>query len=142
MKPPPRDGSGTIPHDHAEILDDDSLVRYVRAEIHAFYEDGAWRVSSAAFSPSKPPNDPRSSVSVDSESLMLNDGLEEPFRTPDDSFGSVRVAVKKVRAENLQVGWDPIENNPYHCGIWGILNNQSKRKRLAKAAEFIKYPKN
>lgn len=140
MQQPPRDENGTIPHNHEEISSEDNLIRYLRPNVHVHLEDGMWRVSSAAFSPSSPTNHPRSSISVDLEKSMKEAGLDLPYRMQDDSFGLASIEAGRVREENLKVGWDPQTDNPHHCGVWGVGNNKSKRARLARLTTLLRKP--
>lgn len=141
MQSPPRDELGILPHDHAEILPEDSLVRYLRAGVNAHKNaDGSWRISSGAFSRSNPQNDARSYASVDLERLMLEANLILPYRRPSQMHGIAAISVASVRDLNLQVGWVPLLENNSHCGIWGQLNNTSIRNKLAKVATLLLAP--
>jgi hypothetical protein len=139
MKQPQLDEQGALPHDHDEILNSDNLIRYIKPHIHAQFSNGTWRVSSAAFSPSSPPSNPRSTVSVDIESLLLASGKKLPYRCikPD---GVVSISASDVRQLGLKVGWDPEPDNNCHGAIWGIGNNKSKRAKLAAAATLVVEP--
>jgi hypothetical protein len=139
MQPPSHDEKGVLPHDHAEIQNEDRLIRYVRPHVHAHFSDGRWRISSAAFSPSSPPNDPRSSVSVDIERLLLESGMQVPYRCVPPS-GVACLGVGMVRGLDLKVGWDPEPDNCCHGGIWGVGNNKSKKAKLAAAAVLLVDP--
>lgn len=141
MQSPPRDELGILPHDHAEIRPEDSLVRYLKAGVNAHRNpDGSWRVSSGAFSRSNPQNDPRSYASVDLERLMLVSNLTLPYRRPSPMHGVAAIGVASVRDLNLKVGWVPEPDNIAHCGIWGELNIKSIRNKLAKSATVLVAP--
>jgi hypothetical protein len=141
MLPPPHDAEGTVPHDHEEITAEDLLIRYLQFGIHLHFEDGGWRLSSAAFSPSSPRTHPRSSVSVDLEKSMVAAGLSLPYQAKNHSFGVAALKTEAARDQELLVGWDPRDNNSHHCAIWKLANNKSKRAALAKAATIQKLPK-
>ena len=119
MQAPQRDSNGTIPHNHPEILSQDNLIRYLRPGIQIHFEYGEWRISSAAFSPSTPASDPRSSVSVDLEKSMCQAGLALPYLLKEQSHAVAGIEAGPARVLGLFVGWDPVPDNIHHCGIWG-----------------------
>jgi hypothetical protein len=141
MKQPPHDSLGVVPHDHDEILSDDRLIRYLvpGANVH-LRDDGSWRVSSGAFSRSSPTNDPRNYASVDLERLLTKEGTNPIYRLPSPNQGVAGILVEHVRELKLFVGWVPLKDNNAHCGVWGELNKQSIRNKLAKVAILIVEP--
>jgi hypothetical protein len=136
MQRPRRDERGVIPHDHEEIAASEDLIRYI-PPVHVKYENGIPILSSAAFSPSSPPNDPRSSVSVDAKKLLLVERATPPYRARSNE-GYAELNVGQVRGLELQVGWDPLLDNAAHCGIWGIGKfGGSKRKAMQRQLRDI-----
>jgi hypothetical protein len=135
MKQSPHDQLGVLPHDHEEIENSDILIRYVPA-VHINRESGEPKISSAAFSPSTPPDDPRSSVSVDVEKLLVAAGRLAPYRTKNgESFA--RISVEKVRLFKFLVGWDPEPDNPAHGGIWGVGKSKSNQRKLSRECAVL-----
>jgi hypothetical protein len=141
MNQPPHDDFGVVPHDHEEILGTDRLIRFLvpGANVH-LQSDGSWRVSSGAFSRSKPTNDPRSYASVDIEKLLPIEGQNHIYRLPSPNHGVAAIVVDRVRELKLLVGWVPLPENIAHGGIWGALNKNSVRNSLAKAALLVVEP--
>lgn len=135
MQQPPRDALGVIPHDHEEIQATDKLVRYIPS-VHVKLEGGVPKLSSAAFTPSTPPDDPRSSVSVDIKSLLVAEGLFEPYRASSGQ-GVAELPVDKVRGYGLMVGWDPLPKNSSHGGIWGVGKSKSKQRQLSRDCAIL-----
>jgi hypothetical protein len=138
MRLPQHDEYGVIPHNHEEIADESQLIRYVPA-VHVKYEGGLPTLSSAAFSPSTPPDDPRSSVSVDSKPLLESEFVNPPHRAKANE-GFAELNVGKVRGISLEVGWDPLPLNSAHCGIWGVGKSKPMRRRLRDLAELKAMP--
>lgn len=138
MRQPQRDERGVLPHDHEGIKSDDELIRYIPA-VHVNYVNGIPELSSALFSPSSPPNDPRSSVSVDAKKLLEPPHATPPFRAkPNEGYAELNV--KQVRELNLQVGWDPDSQNSAHCGIWGVGSSRPMKRKLRDLAQIKLLP--
>jgi hypothetical protein len=130
MKQPPRDELGIVPHNHEEIAPEDLLVRNIHPD-WIVRENGALRISSAAFTPSSPPGDPRSSVSVDLKKLLLEEGKHAPFNAKP-GHGNAELTSRCARELGCQVGWDPVPENNAHSAIWGVGTNKSKRRQLSR----------
>ena len=68
-------------------------------------------------------------MSVDIEALIMADG-ENPRNvvTTPVFVGSISFAAGAARALDLQIGYDPLPDNPYHGEVWGI----SRPNRFSK----------
>lgn len=139
MKQPQRDERGVIPHNHEDIAAEDELIRYI-PNVHVKYEPGIPVLSSALFSPSTPPDDPRSSISVDAKTLLSVGQTVPPYRARANE-GYAELNVGKVRELALMVGWDPLPQNAAHCGIWGVGKNKAMKRRLRDLAKVIEFPR-
>ena len=134
---PPRDKHGVIPHDHQEILADDLVIRRVAA--HWTVDDpkapGGKRLSSMAFEKS---SGPTGGMSVDLKSQIEEAGLDaKAWVTSPRWTGSVVLRVGDLRAEAFQVGFDPLDDNPYHGEVWGQFSKGKKRKLMNLCAWFV-----
>jgi hypothetical protein len=123
------------PHDHPEILDEHHVIRHTTPhDLHHDRELGCVRLASGAFSESA-----EGGMSVDIEEWMIQDGIENPLHyIRDQTHGAVRISVGELRKQGLRVGWDPQNNNPHHCCVWGIGNGSRRKKRVAGLAKTIK----
>lgn len=132
--PPPRDADGSVePHDHREILDDDILLRGIPKQWIQPAPNGGHRISSAAFN--------ASSDTYGGLSLAAKKALECLGRTVDDwAAGRFSAVVcfpaEMLRSAEVQVGWDPVDNDSSHCNAWAksgdpFPRRRSLRKRLA-----------
>jgi len=52
-------------------------------------------------------------------------------------MGSVRFEAGPLRAESLQVGFDPIEDNLHHGEVWGTAPKSKQRRLMALAEWFV-----
>ena len=138
MQQPQRDNGGVIPYDAQDISLDDWLIRYIPS-VHVSYQSGLPTLSSAAFSHSTPPDDPRSSVSVDIERLLPSEHAAMPYRAKSTD-GVAKLEVVKVRSLGLKVGWDPLPKNAAHGAIWGVGKSKSIRRRLRDGALLVVCP--
>ncbi|MEM1141427.1 MAG: hypothetical protein AAGI88_02485 [Pseudomonadota bacterium] len=134
------------PYDEEEIVDDDVIVRRVDPEQHVIWDSNTNRnrISSKLYSKSSGVN---GGMSVDIERLIIHAGIEPAkFVTTPKHVGSVWFTAQDVRAFDLMVGYDPIENvaglqdNPFHGEVWTRrpsrrFSNQ-QRRGLAGAAEW------
>jgi hypothetical protein len=130
LTPPPLNEDGSVkPHDHAEILQGDLLIRRIDPQQHIVPDENrnCRRLSSKAFQPSSGEG---GGMSVDIERLISDAGL-----VPSEFVTSV------PRADGLLVGYDPLPDNPYHAEVWGgdrpnrFSNGQ--RKAIAKSAQWF-----
>jgi hypothetical protein len=132
---PPRDQNGKIiPHDHPDISDDDYVIRHIvpPLDLHADPDTQITRVASGAYSESSD-----GGMSVDIQSWMREDGLDDFHYLSDESEGATRIRVGELRALGLQVGWDPDSGHVHHGAVWGIKNS-GFRKKVARKAESLK----
>ena len=117
------------PYDEEEIDDADTIIRRVPVHQIVWDENGGQRsrrISSALYSKSTGPQD---GMSVDVEALMLKDDVDPAdYVTSDDFPGAVAFSAADIRALDLMVGYDPIEDdpllrdNPYHGVVWRKTN--------------------
>jgi hypothetical protein len=134
--PPPRDIEGkVIAHDNEKIRPEHLIIRRI-ADDYLVPDEKApngRRVSSGAYSPS---SDGNRSMSIDIEFLIIEAGKDahEYVDTPQ-FIGSVYFVADFLRREQLLVGWDPRDENPYHGGVWGGFS-KSQRRRLGREAQW------
>ncbi|BAV46421.1 hypothetical protein MesoLj113a_34890 [Mesorhizobium sp. 113-1-2] len=124
LSPPPRDDDGdVIPHDHAEILPGDTLIRRVNPIHHVVSDDNrnCRRLSSKLMKPQG------GGMSVDHERSILEEGKDPVafVRTPV-YVAAVQFQAQAARAAALRVGYDPIEGNAFHCEVWGAAPRADK----------------
>lgn len=95
---------------------------------------GAKRLSSMAFQSS---SEDGQGMSVDLENAIIEGGCDpEEHVTSPVWIGSVRFFAGDLRGENLQVGFDPVPDNPFHGQVWGAFP-KGKRKRLLAMCEWF-----
>ena len=141
MACPNRDAAGhTIPYDDPEIESGDYLIRYAQPHDFAPCSNNERRLSKGLFSPSSKNRDPYQSMSADLLRLMLADGLSANGRMRECHIGVVKLKVGLLRELGLKVGRDPMPDNPYHVGVWGIKN--TLRKKLLGIFEWVEKPDN
>lgn len=135
LSQPPRDDDGAVvPHDHSEIKSQDRIIRRISHEQVVLGRDGqTQRISSMAYAPSDGNN---GGMSVDLETQILEAGLNPvTYVTSPRWVGSVWFTAGALRAESLQVGYDPIDSNPHHGEVWGT-KPRSKKRRLSELAQW------
>lgn len=133
LQPPPQDEHGNvIPHDHAGILPQDGIIRRIsEQQIVSDEKIGGRRISSMAFNCSTSPN---GGMSIDLQQQIEEAGLNaKEFVTTPRWIGSVRFQASQLRSEGLWVGFNPLDDNPYHGDVWG----RSKKKRLLQLCEWF-----
>jgi hypothetical protein len=147
LSQPPRDANGQVlPHDHAEILNEDRLIRRINPIEHVVPDGntGRRRISTKAIQPSSEPN---GGMSVDHERTICEAQLNPTsFVTTPVYTGSIAFGAGVVRAINvgLRVGYDPIPGeNDFHCEVWGPdprpnrFSKGQQRAILAASAWFV-----
>lgn len=110
---------GKQPYDEPELTAEDTLIRRVDPNYHLVWDDNlqCTRISSKLFSPSSGQN---GGMSVDVEKLIVADGHNPmAYVTTPKYMGSVSLTVGLIRDSNLQVGYTPTTDNPYHADVWG-----------------------
>jgi hypothetical protein len=85
-------------------------------------------------------------MSVDLKQLMDEAAIDpQVFVTTPKHIGSVCFKASAARNSNLLVGYDPLNDNPYHGEIWGrnrpnrFSGSQSKDLLIA-CSWFVKIP--
>lgn len=120
MQLPNRDAEGLVePHDHHEILNEWLIIRRICPQHHIVPDENrnCQRISSKAF---KPSSGLKEGMSIDLKSLIeLASVNVTDFVTTPIFTGSVEFLADIARGANLQVGYDPLEDNPYHGEVWG-----------------------
>jgi hypothetical protein len=130
---PPRDLNGNIePHDHADILDNDYVLRHITPrDLHYDAAKSVTRVASGAYSESS-----EGGMSVDILRWMAQDGLDECFYLADETVGAAKILVRDLRALGLLVGWDPDSGHCHHGAVWGV--RQKVRRKIAHLAVTVR----
>lgn len=134
LSPPPHDAHGAVlPHDHPEILADDGLIRRISPQwvVPDVKSPTGKRLSSESFAMSSAERG--GGMSVDHERSITEAGQDVAAHvTVPPWIGAIRVTAEQLRTFGLQVGYSPLENNPFHCEAWGALSKkQSKTLRLS-----------
>lgn len=129
------------PYDEAKIANEDDIIRRVSQEYVYFDENlNRKRLSSKLFSASSGPQD---GMSVDIPKLMEADGTDiREFVTTPVFTGSVVFKSVAARDQGLIVGYDPIDDNPYHGEVWrkGKKPNsfsKGQKRALARASDWL-----
>ena len=131
LQPPPRDDTGrVVPHDHPGILDGFLIVRGV-TERHFANAGGQLKISTMLMQPSSGSN---GGMSMDVGPLInwKTKGLQNLI-VERGWIGAVVLEVEKIRALDLMVGWDPLDDNPAHGEVWGNFTRSKKKALLACA---------
>lgn len=138
LSEPQRDAAGVVvPHDHPGIADTDRIIRRISDEyvVADTKVPGGKRVSTMAFQPS---TDGNRGMSVDLESSIIDAGVDaKAFVTTPKYTGSVWFSAGFLRAETLQVGYDPLPENPHHGEVWGSFTKGRRNRLLAAARWFV-----
>ena len=134
---PPRDEYGVSPHDHNEILADDLVIRRVSAAWTVVdpKAPGGKRLSSMAFEKS---SGPIGGMSVDLKRQIEEAGKDARLWVTSPRWtGSVLLRVGDLRLEGFLVGFDPLDDNPYHGEVWGQFSKGKKKKLLSICKWFV-----
>lgn len=129
------------PYNDESIRDTDGLIR--RVTRHHIVSDvkcaSGRRVSSMLFEYSTEPN---GGISVDLEREMLAARIDaKVFISHQPYVGAVRLEAGAARNLGLQVGRDPLVENPYHGEIWGRPLTRGQRKQLLNSSRwFVEVP--
>ena len=127
MDDPPRDTDGCVkPHDHKQIQDEDILLRGIPELQIVSTKDGKRRISTGAFH--------RSSDKYGGLSLGAKKVLECLDKSTEEwSAGRFSAVVcfpaEMLRNAGVQIGWDPLDNDPAHCNAWKDSGEPFPRKR-------------
>jgi hypothetical protein len=132
---PPSDQSGTLPHNHAEISDEDYVIRYITPNDLHTEPNGIVRVASGAYSES---SDAHGGMSVVHEGWCQAASIDVMQFAKEPTHGAVRLKVGDLRAAGFQVGYDPLPSNVHHCAVWGIGNGSPRKRRVHRLAQTVK----
>jgi hypothetical protein len=115
-----------VPHDDAGLRGDSLLVRHINPEQHLYFDENLnrTRIASSAFSATN--GDPYNGMSVDLTQLLEEADRPHSAMVPS-GFGAVSLRVSDVRELGLQVGSDPIAENPFHGQAWGVKTTTRKK---------------
>lgn len=126
------------PYDEDEISPDQTIIRRINPVQHVVRDDnrGCSRISTKAFSPSSGEN---GGMSVDIEAQIVQANLDpREYVTTPVFTGAVSFVAGAVRALNLRIGYDPIDENPYHGEVWGNPRpNRFKKFTKKGIAQFV-----
>lgn len=147
---PARDDAGhVLPYDDAILQDNWPLLRHVHPKQWAPDENrGGYRPTSAAFDFSSAGS---KSMSIDIEPPMKEVGIAPTFYAFKVGKGVARTVVRNVRALGFRVGTEPVEDNPYHGGVWlpdpstkVLSRGDIKRacQQLSRTCEVVAFPPN
>lgn len=137
---PPRDPSGkVVPHDHAEILPVDGVIRRIsHQQVVPDQMRGCQRISSIAF---KASTGDSNGMSIDLQREIEEAGLDPlAYVTTPRWIGSVRFVARELRGLGLQVGYHPLESNPYHGEVWGAFNKVQQDGLRNACQWFVEIP--
>ncbi len=127
---PPRDAEGRVqPHDHSQINSEDIMVRGIPEQWLILTDNGEHRISSAAFQPSSEAHG--GGLSLGAKKVLECRGTSVDEWAAGRFVAVVCLEVAVLRNANLQVGWDPLDNDPAHCNAWGKFT-RGFRKQLAR----------
>ena len=133
---PPRDASGNVtPHNDPAIANDSWVIRNIDPANHVVPDKntGRLRISSGAFSAST--GDPDNGMSVDVGQVLTELALPQAAMVPV-GMGAVRLKVADVRNLQLDVGSDPMPNNPAHGQVWRVKSTK-KQKLHSIVADWV-----
>ncbi|MCU6497950.1 hypothetical protein LPN04_09110 [Rugamonas sp. A1-17] len=132
---PPRDDNGlVVPHDHPEILPEDGILRRISEQqlVHDA-KTGGKRISSMVLKASTGTN---GGLSVDLQRQIEEAGLDaREYITTPKWFGAIRFRADSLRDLGFQVGFDPLDTNPYHGEVWG--NFRANQDALRRACTWF-----
>lgn len=136
LSPPPRDANGeVVPHDHQGILPNDGIIRRVSEQQIVFDPKiGGKRLSSAVLNPS---SGLHGGLSVDLQKQIEEAGLDAmTFVTTPRWMASIRFEASQLRDEEFKIGFDPLDDNPFHGEVWGTFS-KAKIKRLFQLCNWF-----
>ena len=102
-------------------------------------EDGGHRITSAAFNRSSEARDKHRGMSLGAKKILECTGMTADQWAGGRFRAIVCFPVSDLRVVGAKVGWDPMPEDPAHCGAWGSLP-KSLRKRLARDADRCVLP--
>ena len=136
---PPRDSNGeVVPHDHPGILADDGIIRRIPEHWVVHDHTGRRRISSMAFRSSSGLS---GGMSVDLQKQIEDAGLDSrDYVTSPHWVGSIRLLAQECRSAGCQVGYHPINSNPYHGEVWGKFTKGQQRQLQTAATWYVAIP--
>jgi hypothetical protein len=117
----------TAPYDEPEILDDDVIIRRVDPVWHVIFDDNrnCHRLSSKLYKASSGIN---GGMSVDIEKLINAEGLSpQQFVLKPPYLGAVAFSARAIRSFGLWIGYEPIQENPYHGEVWNSTTSRHNK---------------
>lgn len=142
--PQVNDHGHVVPHDHVDIGDDWIVIRRIQSVWLKDVTDGQIGLTTASFTES---SEPPGGMSIDILNLLEQAGLDAPSyvtQHPNRPY-AVRFRVGDLRALGLQVGFDPLEEqppfpaNPFHGEVWGT-KPRGIRNELRRIANWFVAP--
>lgn len=133
---PPRDAEGKVtPHDSPSIENADTLIRYISGQYLVDDEKvaGGKRLSTGAFSESS-----EGGMSVDIEKKLLATKIAVAARVLPSFVGAGRLVAGQMRALQMLVGEDPLEDNSAHGAVWNV--KQTRRRTLLQQFVWVVKP--
>ena len=86
----------------------------------------------------QPSSGEKGGMSIDIQKLIEKDGLDPKIYVIVPPFiGAVRFITRDLREEDLLVGFEPLEENPYHGEVWGKFNKAKQNRMCVNAEEFV-----
>ena len=131
------------PYDEDEIGPADTVIRGIsRHYVVPDENSGGSRISKMAFQSS---SGPLGGLSVDLEALMIADGVDPKLRMVRPQFiGAVYFCAGDARSLDLQIGYHPLPDNPYHGEVWGkgkpSITDSQKKGLLSRSRWYIDVP--
>jgi hypothetical protein len=134
------DGDGiTLAHDHPGLLGTDLVFRLIPKQWRVpGSSPGIWRLSTQAFE--------NSSDRYGGCSVLLANLLAEAQVSIDDivaergALGAIKLAVSEIRVRSLQVGFDPLPDDPFHGQIWGKITKGVSKGLLGVSSWAVEVP--
>jgi hypothetical protein len=118
-------------------LDGDILIRRLSEQQLVTDKDGVRVPSSLAFQASTA----NGGMSVDIEKLIVESGQDpRVFVTTPRWTGSVFFHARPLRDLQLMVGYNPVDENPFHGEVWGISSRSTQRKLKNIYVWYVKIP--
>jgi hypothetical protein len=128
---PEKDEDGAVvPHDHAQILNEDIILKRVSQQHLVEVGDGLYRVSTAIFSQSSDKYR-GSSINILKVIENLGEEVEAYCRRRGETVGAIALTAGAIRDEEGLVGFEPLEDDLAHGEIWNI-KGKPKLRRLLK----------
>jgi hypothetical protein len=119
------------PYDEPAIVADDIIIRRVNPIEHVIYDDNrkCHRVSSKLYKASSVVN---GGMSVDIEKMVVSAGIEPKIFVVNPVYtGAIAFSAVSIRSLGLWIGYEPLQNNPYHGEVWN--SNPSRHNKFTGA---------